>query len=1028
MVRVFTAPPNNPWTELPLWDGHCAEEYHIYTDGPSSVRGTGGAAVLCFTPPLFTRGFARAGPMAPMVGISRLGSMSSPSVPEATHPEPLPLVRSMARLELPLSILDLATIDTASSLRSLAHPDSSAFLLGCASLGLVMSALSSTTFDFLLSSHSLGQLGSSPLVPDSCHADSPVFLRSLAWTGSTAPILGLSRLGSLFFLSAIDKAALGSFPLIQSSAHLGPFLLALGPCSAGSSLPAHTLARAGLVASTSGLSRVGLVSFLPVVDSCTMGSLPSSQSLACADLPVPAADLALIGFAMLLRSFACLGPSALALNLVRSGSSVSARSSAQLAPGMPFVGISRVGPVFSLSVPHATEFGSPPPLRSSAQVDSPPFVLDAASFDSTSSVRSPVRLSPAPLISDHGHVGLPPSPQGLGRTGPAASVLGLQRPGPVSSLPVIDLTSSGLPLSLRSMSHLGLAASVPDPLRLGPAPPARQPARSGGQLSATCATQLEPFSSVSGASAMGSSPFLRSFAWPEAFLPVLDACHLGPTVPSQDPARLGPPALVLGLARSGSVFAPSVIDNIHIDSLMFVQSFMRLSLPLLATDLTSTGSSSSLQSPGHPEPTAPAVGLSYLGFIFFLSVIDATHFDPVLFARSFAHPGFAALASDLAAFGLPTSFHSSGHLEPALSALGPVRVNPTPSIVDVDHVGFTASVRSFARSGSAALAPDPVHFGSPTPAKSLVRLGSAALTSGIQRPGSLYSLPVIDKAMLGPPLSLHSPACSESASLVLDFLRPGPSLSVRGSVRLGLLAPMAGLSRAGSVFPLLISDCREVEPSLLLRSPAWLDLSLSTSYAAHLEPLLLLRSSSRLDSQVLLSGVMCVGLALLVFNICTLGSLMSLRSFACLGPTISALDLAHMGSSLSTHSYGRLDSTAFTTGMSRLGLISSLLVLDDSMMGLFPLIRSTTCLGPPTFALDLLHPSSLSPLRFSARSGSSASPSGTARVGSISSLSATSLVNLGPLPSARSLARSELAALVSELSGLGSPSPLRSLA
>ena len=41
-----STPPNNPWTELPLWDGHCAEEYHIYTDGPSGVRGTGGAAVL----------------------------------------------------------------------------------------------------------------------------------------------------------------------------------------------------------------------------------------------------------------------------------------------------------------------------------------------------------------------------------------------------------------------------------------------------------------------------------------------------------------------------------------------------------------------------------------------------------------------------------------------------------------------------------------------------------------------------------------------------------------------------------------------------------------------------------------------------------------------------------------------------------------------------------------------------------------------------------------------------------------------
>ena len=39
-------PPCNPWTELPLWDGHCAEEYHIYTDGSSGARGTGGAAVL----------------------------------------------------------------------------------------------------------------------------------------------------------------------------------------------------------------------------------------------------------------------------------------------------------------------------------------------------------------------------------------------------------------------------------------------------------------------------------------------------------------------------------------------------------------------------------------------------------------------------------------------------------------------------------------------------------------------------------------------------------------------------------------------------------------------------------------------------------------------------------------------------------------------------------------------------------------------------------------------------------------------
>lgn len=153
----------------------------------------------------------------------------------------LPPLRSHARLESNLSVLNLVQSDPLLSIRRYLY------------LGFILSAITRTPLDLL------------PLVLDSIHLESPMLLRSSSRLGLALPV---------------------------------PDLLHLDPV-----LPLQELCRLG--STTLAFGRVSLGSTLPVLDFVPMGSLLLSKSLSRCDSTVLVLDFQHPEPSSFLRSPAC---------------------------------------------------------------------------------------------------------------------------------------------------------------------------------------------------------------------------------------------------------------------------------------------------------------------------------------------------------------------------------------------------------------------------------------------------------------------------------------------------------------------------------------------------------------------------------------------------------------------------------------------------------------------------------------------------------------------------------------------------
>ena len=509
---------------------------------------------------LSSRSLGCLGLPVPLYGLMRAGLVSSPPVVATAQPGPPLLPQSLACPDFFASVLGVAQTGFSLPSRGCAHvepetpvpdylhldlsPPSRSSLqldffmsvLGKAASGSFSSTSDCSSLSASLSLRSSGRLGSSVLVSRFTSVDSSVSTRAVAHLGLSAPVVGMARVGFVFFMLVLDLLNLDPFLPVRVSAHPGPPAFIMNYARLELLMLLRSFAHGELALPVFGLVWADPVFSLPVVSTASLGSSP------------------------LVRSFVCFEASASCYDYSAIGSAVSMRNSARLGFLMPAFGGVRSDP--------------PPLLLDYAQIGLP---MPARSFCKTE--------SSVPTLA-FGSPGFVMSPRALSQLGLAASPVGLSRVGSVFFLSVVAAANLGLPLSVQSPARPGsgmpavrcAAVGSPSLLRHHARPEAFAStvglARAGFVFSLPAISHglLGPLMSLrstgrSGllAFAMGSvhsdfSTSFRSMARLGFATPTHDMETVDLTLPSQGSARSGFASPVLGLGRTGPCFSLPVAD------------------------------------------------------------------------------------------------------------------------------------------------------------------------------------------------------------------------------------------------------------------------------------------------------------------------------------------------------------------------------------------------------------------------------------------------------------------------------------
>ena len=381
------------------------------------------------SPPL-TSDYTELGPAPPLHSTAHLGPTPFPL--DFAQPGPMMLSRSCGRLGPSF----LAS--------GISRPESIPPLLEAACSGSPTFVHSSARLDFAL-----------PLV-DFVHAGPVASTRSLACLGLAFFLMGLMRTDPS--VPTLDHTQTGLPTLLQSFAHPGLLVLAADHVGAEPALSSRSLGRTD----------------------------PSFPVLGCTstDSPPLILDLTDLGFVLPARSYSRLDLVLLLLDLVQFELPTSARNSAQSGSSTPLVGNVCLEP--SPLIPDWAILGFAPLVRSSACVGSVSLVPDFGHLDSSSLMRSLARpdlpalmlgagcLELVSSVPDHSHLDssvssrslvclgsvlLPPDfvmsdssmpVQNSYQPGPSSFACGLGWSGAPS--PVPDLTQSELPTLLRQFA------------------------------------------------------------------------------------------------------------------------------------------------------------------------------------------------------------------------------------------------------------------------------------------------------------------------------------------------------------------------------------------------------------------------------------------------------------------------------------------------------------------------------------------------------------------------------------------------
>lgn len=534
--------------------------------------------------------------------------------------------------------------------------------------------------------------------------------------------------------------------------------------------------------------------------------LASLQSPGQVGLSAPPFEFSDMGFSLLLRAFAHLELTALISGLFRLG----------LAFVLPVVDVSSFEPSFFLQSPSQVGF-----------VVSP---LDLAACDPTPFVRSFAYPGSAPSVSDFLRLGFFSSARSPMHVELFLLVLSTARPE--SFPPVADSAHAGFCALLQSLARVGPASSTLNFATMGLSMFVRSSVQCGFNLSVMGIVHTDSLFilSVMGAVELGLASSAHSFSRLGLAMFLFDSAQIDPSASTRNPARAEPSVLAFGLSRPGFVFVLSVVDRTCLDPSVSVHSPSQIDFPMPTSDHAHVGLAVPSRGLCCVELLVFVLATCSVGF--FPPVMDFAFVDSSMLLRSLTRLDLAMFPFDAQSISLSMFLQSSARLEPSVLLPGLSRAGPVfvLSVIDMALLGFSLLVRSCVCLGSGPSMVDASALGSLTFLKSFTCLGFVVLVVGLSRVGFVSLLSVIDKvhfdpssliqsfghldslvlvvdfAMVGSPALIRSPACPDSALPMLDFSKMESAMSLRSSLRVGLLVLPTGSSWVGSVSSLLVID------------------------------------------------------------------------------------------------------------------------------------------------------------------------------------------------------------------------------
>ena len=805
----------------------------------------------------------------------------------------------------------------------------------------------------------------------------------------------------------------------------------------GSPAPTRSLARLGALLLLSGISRAGPVSSPSVVDSAPPELPPSTRSMTQTGAAMPVLCCSNVGPVALMRSHACLGVTA-------------------FVPGMACAGL-----LFRMPVPDCSHIGSPPLAQKRARSSSAASVLgffdfgsltavrsfarlgfacslvgvgrsgsrllapDLVQLDSSVPVRSAARFGFATMTLDISHPGSFFPVRSMARLGSPTAATGVSAVGPIFSLSVLGCATPDLPLPTRSRAWIALPLFTPDYLTSGLMPLSQQFLQPEASVSMPGPSRHGSLFSLSVVDMprTGSVLLLRSLTHVSSSLSVPDPTHPGAPPSLRSFSQPGITSLVSSAARSASLML--LPDGCYTGLPTFLRRRARMDLSVLAPGVAKLGFAPSLQQFCRAGLTASVSGLTCLGFVFLLLVTESTRLGVPVSTRSFSKPELAVPISGYGHVDTASSSQSVGRAGSVALVYNTARPELQLLLLDDTCLGLTVFLRSFACPGLPVPTFQFARCGSSSPPRSTACPGPVVPTTGIARVGSCSSLFAADTVHPGASPAPQSFARVDSSLPSLDHSTPELPLSLRGLGKIGLTSPASGVTRADLLSLLSVTETAALGSLMPTRGLSCLGTNLPALSSSHAASVSSSQSFMRSGSMATAFGMSCVGLvfALLVVDVAQLGSAFFARRFARTGLGMSPLSAAWPDPSTPSRSHTHLDPVLLAFQAHRLGFPS--LVLGVSLLGASLLSRSLSRPDASMLPFQAASLEAFSLLRSFSCLGSRLLVVGLTCVGFVFLLFVTETMHAESLPPPRSSAHCESSVLAFSPMSLGSMTPLR---
>ena len=464
----------------------------------------------------------------------------------------------------------------------------------------------------------------------------------------------------------------------------------------------------------------------------------------------------------------------------------------QLGSAVSVFGCNRIGFLFKLSLTDSASTGPSSFARCFSQSD--------------------LSISPP----DFAKLGLTLFLQTVARLEPCLLAFGVCKFDYAQSMSVVNYLVMGSPIPTRSLVCLGSSSFMSDYANPGPSSSLKSLGCIELSLFAIGVSWLGFFLLLFDTPTPEPSPSLRSFACSELPTSMLEISHCGSSTFLQSFARADSLALTTGVARLELISSPSVIESTALDSPSFVRSYVHLGSAVLVLDFLRLDFALSLRSVVRTGLSCFVWGLTRVGFLFSLPLVDYGCMDsPLLFRSSgrlaflssaleFVQMDFLFLLRDIGRPG-PVLPISRRPVEVSLPLLDFVNSELFPSLQMFSHLGPVTSALKVAT-------PDSSLF-----LKSFSYLASMVSMVGIACAGLCFLLSVMDDVVLGLFLLVRSLVRLGSALSVVDFFRLGLVSSIRSHSCASSVLLALGIARVDLVSSLLLLDACTIEPFVLIQ-------------------------------------------------------------------------------------------------------------------------------------------------------------------------------------------------------------------